>query len=214
MEKKQLMDHISDASIQQIIPCFNPLYKNYKKGEAILSYEASEPHSLAVLMKGAAKLEIYNEDGDDFFLESYMEGDVFGDLFSLPLESFAYIVTAETDCVVMYLDYEHIITPCEHRCDHHSQLISNLFVMTAQKSQELALRLSIMNQTSTRSKLMTYLRHIRQASGGAAEFTIPMSLAQLADYIRVDRSSMMREIKAMKEDGLIDSKSRRFTILS
>ena len=44
-------------------------------------------------------------------------------------------------------------------------------------------------------------------------FTIPMTLGQLAEYLMVDRSSMMRELRAMKDDGLIESKNRQFRIL-
>jgi len=34
-----------------------------------------------------------------------------------------------------------------------------------------------------------------------------MSLSALADYISVDRSSMMRELRKMKEEGLIEDKT-------
>ena len=48
-------------------------------------------------------------------------------------------------------------------------------------------------------------------------FTIPMSLSALADYISVDRSSMMRELRKMKEEGIIDDKisdgKRYFTLI-
>ena len=44
-------------------------------------------------------------------------------------------------------------------------------------------------------------------------FEIPMSLAELAEYISVDRSAMMREIKAMKNDGIINSRRREFKLL-
>lgn len=40
-----------------------------------------------------------------------------------------------------------------------------------------------------------------------------MSLAELAEYIAVDRSAMMREIKTMKNDGIIDSRRREFKLL-
>ena len=40
------------------------------------------------------------------------------------------------------------------------------------------------------------------------EFEIPLSLSDLADYLSVDRSAMMREIKKMNQEGLIVSKGR------
>ena len=41
----------------------------------------------------------------------------------------------------------------------------------------------------------------------------PFSLSTLADYISTDRSAMMRELKKMREDGLIVLEGRRLTVL-
>ena len=175
MTRKRLLDEISMESIEKMIPCFGPVKKKYLKGETIMAYSSSELKTLAVLRRGRARLEVLNVDGGTFLLEQYEAGDVFGELFSLPLDNFEYMVVAEEDCVVMYLDYNHFITPCENRCDHHTQLISNLFVMTAQKTQELSLHLSLLSQHTTRDKLTAYLKYIRSMEGGKAEFKIPLS---------------------------------------
>ena len=240
MEKVRLLDHISRESLNRMIPCFHPLTRSYARGALILTYEGGRPDKVAVLSEGTARLEILNEEGEIFLLESYEKGAVFGQLFSLPLDNFVYLVRATTDCTVIYLDYDHIITPCAELCAHHSQLISNLFMMTAQKSQELTMRLSILSQSTIREKLLTYLKHVRsrqpereepagegpgKTSGGADRatkaklqldrpFTIPISLGQLAEYLMVDRSSLMREIGAVKKEGLIESKNRTFRILA
>ena len=34
-------------------------------------------------------------------------------------------------------------------------------------------------------------------------FTLPFSLTDLADYLSVDRSAMMRELKSLKNEGII-----------
>ena len=221
MKRKELLDDISIESLEKMIPCFRPIVKRYEKGDTILTYddETSATDSLAaqhiaVLQHGRAKLEVLNIEGDIFRLESYEDGDVFGELFTLPLYANEYIVTAEDTCRVIYLDYKHVITPCEHVCHHHTQLISNLFVMTAQKTQELSFHLSILNQHSIRDKLLCYLKFVRVAAGvGEGEpFTIPMTLSKLAEYLRVDRSAMMREIRSMKNARLLDSRQRSFRL--
>ena len=216
MKKRRVLDDISKESRALMIPCFDPWWKDYKMGETILTYDAGVPKNIAVLEKGSAKLQILNEYGDIFLLEHIYEGDLFGELFALPLESFEYIVTAESDCRVMFVDYQHIIKPCENLCNHHSQLISNMFMMAAQKSQELSLHISLMHQNTIRQKLMAYLNYVSSSKGTRSDgsFEIPISLAELAEYLSVDRSAMMREIKQMKNDGLITGSRREFTILS
>ena len=214
MQKSNLFDNINEHSVLEMIPCFKPEFRKFHKGETILSYEAEIPKVVLVMYSGTARMEILNEDGDLFLMENYKKSDVFGGLFTLPLENFEYIVTAEEDSTVMYLDYDHIITPCEQLCQHHSQLISNLFMMTAQKSQELSFHISILSQNTIRAKLIAYLKFIHSRNVKEDEFEIPMSLGELASYIRVDRSAMMRELKELKDEGVIKGKGRRFSIVS
>ena len=44
-------------------------------------------------------------------------------------------------------------------------------------------------------------------------FKLPFSLTDLADYLSVDRSAMMREIKLLKEDGFIEKIGNKITLL-
>lgn len=214
MDKRQILYNISPESLDKMIPCFKPVYKKYMAGETIISYTYDHVGQVAVLRKGAAKLEILNADGETFLLEHYSGGDIFGEFFSLPIDNYEYLVTALENSEVIYIDYEHIIKPCENLCEHHSQLISNLFIMSAQKSQELSLHISILGQSSTRSKLLAYLKYISGISSVDSDgyFTIPMKLTDLAKYLHVDRSAMMREIRQMKADGLIEGKNRKFKL--
>ena len=44
-------------------------------------------------------------------------------------------------------------------------------------------------------------------------FLLPFSLLKLANYLCIDRSAMMREIKKMKEEELIAIEGKRVTLL-
>ena len=215
MRKVRFLDNISKDAIDKMIPCFKPSFKNYKAGETILSY-SDNPEQVAILLSGSAKLYFSDIEGDYGLLETYEAGDLFGDVFSLPLNGYEYTVTAMTDSHVVFISYHHILHPCCHVCEHHSQLISNLFLMTTQRSQELSLHINILGQPTTRKKLLTYLQFI-QAGSGAGEgefFEIPMSLGSLSEYLCVERTAMMREIRKMNEDGVLESNRRQFKLLA
>ena len=47
---------------------------------------------------------------------------------------------------------------------------------------------------------------------GNDSFDIPVSLSDLADYLSVDRSAMMREIKKMKNENIIIAKGCKITL--
>ena len=214
MRITNVFSQISKESMEKILPCFKPYWKEYSHGETILTYGTSAPSQVEILESGKARLEILNEDGDVFLIEHLEAGDVFGEPFSLPLEKFVYTVTAEEDCRVLFMNYNHIIKPCANLCEHHSQIISNVFIMAAQKSQGLALHISLLHQSTIRNKVLSYLSYASTVCKKNADgyFTIPMSLVALAEYLSVDRSAMMREIKAMKAEGLIDGNKREFKV--
>lgn len=208
MKRCFINDGISNESIDKMIACFKPDFKSYTAGETIMIY-SDKIEKVGVMVSGNAKLSVIDYEGDYSILETYEEHDVFGELFYLPLENHEYIIEATKDTQVFFIDYKHIITPCENACIHHSQLIKNFFIIAAQKSQAMSLHLSILNQHSIRKKLLTYLNYIK-ISTNKNPFTLPMTLSALAEYLCVDRSAMMREIKVLKEDGILTSDKREF----
>lgn len=213
MEKRKFFDYISKDSIEEIIPCFKPIIKSYSKDEVILEYESTEPNNVAILADGEAKLEMIDINGDVYLMDIYHANDVFGELFSLPVDDSQYVVTASKDSTVIFIDYQHLITPCEKLCQHHSQMISNLFIMAAQKTQEQSLHLSLLFQPTIKDKLMAYLRY-ESSVEKSNEFTLPITLSELAEYLHIDRASMMRALRSLKDEGVIESKARKFKLIA
>ena len=44
-------------------------------------------------------------------------------------------------------------------------------------------------------------------------FTLPMPFSDLADYLAVDRSAMMRELKKLNDEKIIKTTIRKITLL-
>ena len=119
---------------------------------------------------------------------------------------------AITDCEIMFLSYDHLVKPCSKACAHHSQLINNLFHMTACKAQMLAMHIHILAKRTLRHKLMTYFEY-EALQNRSRSYTLSLTLSALADYLCTDRSAMMREIRHLNEDGKLSSKGRSITLL-
>ena len=58
---------------------------------------------------------------------------------------------------------------------------------------------------------MTFFEYIKKEKGKNT-FTLPLPLSDLADYLSVDRSAMMREIKKLNEEKIIVSDKRKITV--
>ena len=70
----------------------------------------------------------------------------------------------------------------------------------------------ILCQQTLRSKLLTFFEYIKTEKGKNT-FYLPLPLSDLADYLSVDRSAMMREIKKMNEENIIISEKRKITVI-
>ena len=73
-------------------------------------------------------------------------------------------------------------------------------------------RIELLTKRSTRDKLITYFTSLSKKSFSKS-FKLSLSLTDLADYLGVDRSAMMRELKLLKEDGFIQKDGNRITLL-
>lgn len=206
MTKYFISDGISGESMKQMLRCFSPQFKTYSPEEVIMRYSGS-PRRIGLVRSGRARLESLDADGNVNLLETFEEQELFGELFCLPLDNFEYLVSAERKCRIIFIEYSHIITPCSNACPHHSQLINNLFLMAAERSQALSLHLGILSQPTIRKRLLAYLRHMKEVAG-TNPFALPMSRSEMAHYLRMDRSAMTRELRHMEADGLVQINKR------
>ena len=93
----------------------------------------------------------------------------------------------------------------------HSQLVNNALQMISQKAVQLSERLEVLSQRTIREKIQCYFS-ILATQAGTNHFTLPFSYSTLADYLSVDRSAMMREMKKMKDEGLLQTARYEITL--
>ena len=120
-------------------------------------------------------------------------------------------VVCRTACDVVFIDYPHILKRCERACTHHSLLVQNMLRLISDKAQALSERVDVLSRRSIREKLLCYFNQLAEKEGSRT-FQLPFSLSMLADYIATDRSAMMRELKRLKEEGVLRSEGRRITL--
>lgn len=211
METVELFQGIDQHSIEAMMNCFKPETLSFKKGETIIVYSPELEH-LCVLLSGRAHLYCMDSEGEYTLLENYGPDDIFGEVFAMPYGALGYAVEADCDCTVMFIRFSCIYGRCPRACQHHTRLTRNLFELSARKAQTLAVRISMISKKSLRKKLMAYFEYLSEEAGSLC-FETPMSLSQLASYLCVDRTGMMRELKNMCADGLIHREGRKITLL-
>lgn len=211
MQEALIFKDISQDSIDAMIACFKPETRSFRRRETITVY-SSELTNLCVLLRGNAHLYCMDSDGESVLLENYEANDIFGEMFAMPYGELGYAVEADSDCEVMFIRFSCIYGRCPRACAHHSQLTRNLFELSAKKAQSLAMRINMISKRSLRRKLTAYFDYLREKAGSSS-FEVETSLSQLAGFLCADRTSMMRELKNMCDEGLIERRGRRITLL-
>ncbi len=197
-----LFSGIPKSECCRMAECFEAPVKSFSAGEIAYSYGAGKKY-IGILQQGQAQLIKVDALGARSLLERLSEGDAFGELIafsSLPYDSLA--VECETLCKVLFLPWEKLTRPCKNACSCHQALIGNLFSMLSQKARSLSERVEVLSCRCIREKLLCYFRILSSQSEGDL-FTLPFSLSALADFLCCDRSAMMRELKKLKEEGLL-----------
>lgn len=206
MTKITAFDKINDIEKKHMLNCFEATNIHYKKDTTILSNMLNTT-VVGIIENGTANIIRYNYDGTRTFIEQLNHGDVFG-AFSNTISEDLYVISKE-DCDVIMFDYSKLINRCKKNCPYHNQLIDNMLQILNNKLKNYNQRIEILTKKTIREKLLSYFKLISKQNLNSKIITIPYSLTDLADYLCIDRSAMMREIKNLKDDNLIESKGRK-----
>lgn len=188
--------------------CFSPVERVYERGE-IITICSPENDIIGIIKSGIAYLSTINSEEQRRIIDYYMRGNAFGKHFLPDTEEKLFYVYAKTKCTVDFIKYKKLITCCEKNCSKHVMLINQIMMTTARKS--LA-HVDILCQRTLRSKLMSFFEYL-ESEEKSRSFTLPLPFSDLADYLGVDRSAMMREIKKLNEEKIISTDKRRITLL-
>ena len=212
LEKSPLFQDISYEEYCRMLDCFQAVQRSFRTDDLIYDFSSKESNAVGIIERGEASVIRIDNAGVSTVLEELRVGGVFG-------RTLAYAgsvrdsmeVVCRTPCDVLFIDYPHIFKRCEKACTHHSLLVQNMLRLMADKAQALSLRVDVLSRRSIREKLLCYFRQLSEQEGKQT-FTLPFSLSTLADYIATDRSAMMRELKRLKEEGVIRSDGRKITL--
>ena len=199
--RSQLFEGITNEECARMFQCFGAREAGYEAGALISEFDG-EQNAVGVLLSGSADLVRLDADGNRTILETLEEGGVFGEVLAF----------SGAGGRVLYLDYDQITKRCENACLHHSILVQNLFRLLSTKTLRLSERVEVLSRRSIREKLLCYFEQLARREKSDT-VTLPFSLSALAEYISADRSAMMRELKKLKEEGVVQTENRRVTIL-
>lgn len=191
--------------------CHRVQKKTFSKNEIITSY-IKKRNQFCILVSGNADLVRYDLNGNRTIVEHFSKNDVFGEVFYTITTNNELLVEAREKCEVLFYIYDDIHSKCRNNCKFHQELSEDLPELILSKVTDLNMRIELLTKRSIRDKLIGYFSML-STRNLSKTFSLPFSLTDLADYLSVDRSAMMRELKLLKEEGFIKKNSNKITLL-
>lgn len=207
----ELFNNVSEEEFQKIYKCFNMKNIFFKKEQNILS-NIQNAGTIGIVISGNAQLVRLDYNGTRTLLQEYLSGDVFGGIFS-NISNGEISVQAKTDTEILFLDYDHIINRCKKNCPFHNTVIQNMVQILSKKISIQNERIEILTKRTIRDKLLEYFHTLAKKTSSKTIY-LPFTYTDLADYLSIDRAAMMREIKCLKEDGIIYTNGKMIRLIT
>ena len=205
-----LFHNISDKNQEKLLKLLEANTFTYKKDMTILSTSKNE-NIIGIVASGYIQIIKNDYNGNRIIIEELEENSVFGSMFS-SISNNEYEVITKEESKIIIIEYERIITNAKDNLSFYNQFIQNLLQIVSNKINEKNDRIEILTEKTIRNKLLKYFQIISKKNG-SKNIYLPFTFTELAEYIAVDRSAMSRELKNLKEEGFIEIKSRKITLL-
>ena len=185
--------------------------KKFAKDEIVTTY-IEKRNQLCIVLSGEVDLIRYDVNGNKTIISHFVTDDVFGEVFYPANTNNELFAIARKNSEILFYTYDSLLTKCRRNCDFHKTLTSSLSELFLNNIVELNLRIELLTKRSTRSKILYYFDILSKGSLRKT-FTLPYTYTDLADFLSVDRSAMMRELKLLIDDGFIKKDGSKITLL-
>lgn len=185
--------------------------RTFLKNEIITTY-IEKRNQFCILKSGNADLVRYDLNGNKNIVEHFSQNDIFGEVFYTITTNNELLVEAKSKCEILIYIYDDIHNKCKNNCKFHQILAEHLPELILGKVSQLNTRIELLSKRSIRDKLLGYF-NLLSSRNLSSTLSLPFSLTDLADYLSVDRSAMMRELKFLKEEGIVKKAGNKITLL-
>lgn len=204
MYKLSVFKGMTPQEIDEAIKNLGARRISFKKNHIIIS-SLVDDDLIGVILSGKASIITYDYAGNRDIIDNLEYDSVFGKPFSY-IDNDVSII-ASTNCDVLFIDYDLLTS----KSSMYDKINYNINHLLSTKIYSLYEKLEILSKRSTREKLLAYFNSLSNKRGKKT-FNISITYMELADYLSVDRSAMMREIKKLMDEKIISKEGKKITI--
>ena len=209
MEQIELFKDINENLISDFIKKTKARKVSFKKDMTIMS-NLKNTNEVGIVLDGETALLRIDYNGNRTIVTNYLKGDIFGGKFSDYLSE-EHSIISRTTCDILFVEYDAFIDSLNNN-PWSKTLTNNIVNILIKENFKDNQRIEILTKRSIREKLLHYF-HTLEQEFAKTTFNIPFTMTNLSEYLAVDRSAMQREIKNLKDEGIIDVKGKTITII-
>ena len=181
----------------------------FTKNEEILK-KIKNRNYIGIILQGIIQIIKTDYNGNRTIIEELTDNDIFGSKIS-SLSNNEYTITTKDKTNIIIIDYEQLIKSNNTK-NYYNQFIKNLLEIIINSINDKNNRIEILTKKTIRNKLLEYFKIVSHKNK-SKNIYLPFTFTDLADYLAIDRSAMTRELKNLKEEGFIQIKNKRITLL-
>ena len=206
---EELFKDIDEASKNKILRELEAITARYEKNQIILS-SVKNDDIICLIQSGHIQVIKNDANGNHIIIEDLYEGDIFGSI-SANISSNDFEIVTKEDSTVTIIELDNIYA-YNNNVSLYNTFIKNLIKVLYKKVQEFNNRIEILTNKTIRDKLLAYFR-IMTKNNNTKTIYLPFNYSDLADYLAINRSAMARELKILKDEGLIETKGKKIKLL-
>lgn len=187
----------------------NQIYlKSYSKGATVYN-QADGCKTFDLVLSGGLVAYSLQENGSAMTMFEFSKGQILGaNLLFGDTNTYPFTIYCLSDTQVL-----HITKKAVSEFLNCYDFTMHFIGMLSLNSQKLNGKITMATQKTLRENLLEYLRQqsVLQQSNC---IVLPISKKQLADYLGVQRPSLFRELKNLKDEGIIDVSNREIQLVN
>lgn len=202
-----LLEVLSNEEINEYLNKNYFIIKNYPKN-SIIHMDGDKCKKIEIILSGNVVVDRIDYSGNLFTITCFKEGGILGaNLLFSNNPYYPMTITANKDTVLLEIQKEFLL---ELLWENKKFLISYL-KFSSTNTERLTKKLKHSVNKTIRENIINFLKN-KYSKKNSLIINLNMTKKQLAENFGVNRTSLSRELKKMKNEGLIDFDNKSIEI--
>lgn len=169
---------------------------------AIVYHRNDFCQTLDIVHSGTLMAYVLSENGSQTAMFEFKEkGIIGGNLLFGDQHAYPFTIISE-NCQLFHIQRKAVLDYL-----HNYYFVLNYVKSLSFNSQSMNQKIAMVTQNTLRDNILIYLRQQSMLQNNS-QIILPLSKKEWADFLGVQRPSLFRELKKLKDEGLIDIDNR------